>query len=121
MWRLCRRTASLQLVVIHHEDAQTEGRSGLGVAGHELFLVMIQVKIEWITGVGIDDHHVGVNHDQLSELQPVTAVGHVVARRYLLPFVRLLLRLGISEDLNNVVGFKTYAVDAAGDSRKRKN
>src|SRR5215467_5709611 len=37
---------SLELVEVHHKDPQAKRRCGLGVAGNQLFLIVVQVEIE---------------------------------------------------------------------------
>ncbi len=57
----------LQFIEIAHEHSQTESRSRFGVTGHELFLVVIKIEIEWVLRIHIDQHQVRIGHRELAE------------------------------------------------------
>jgi hypothetical protein len=68
-----------QFVEIPHKNTQAERWSNFGVAGGELFFVVIQVEVKGIAGIHIDEIHVRVGHQQLSEGKAISAIGHVIS------------------------------------------
>src|SRR5438874_2173791 len=110
-----------EITLVSDEDPNINTQAGcwrgLAVACDKLVFVAIQIEIEWVARVRIDDHHVSVGHQQFAELQAVAAIGHIVLRGNLDPWI--LFRL--AKNLHDVVAFKMNVGDLAGNPRRRKD
>src|SRR6185437_2824283 len=111
------RTGLFQLIEIHHINIKSKIWRGLAVSGHQLVLVAVQIKVKWVFGRRINQQEIGIGHEQLSKLQLVAAIRHIVLRRYLDPWIFPWL----TEDLNNVVAVQMNVSDLAGNLWRRKN
>src|SRR6266404_5081257 len=109
--------AAFEFAVVHHEHAQSEILGDLGVTGGQLFLVVVEIKIERVPGINVDQHQVGVVHGQFAKAQAVAAEGHVILCRNFGP--RIFLRR--AEDLDDVVALKPDIRYLSGDVWRREN
>ena len=69
----------MEFVEINHVHPQTELRRGLRVAGHKLFTIVVQVEVEWISGIFINQDKVGIVHGELAKAEHSAPVRHEIA------------------------------------------
>src|SRR5690242_2610965 len=71
--------AHSQLTVVRHVDPQTILQGVLRISSRELLLVVTEEEVEWIFGVHVDQHHIGVVHGEFAETQLPAEKCHVVS------------------------------------------
>ena len=72
-----------QLTVILHVDPQTILQGVLRISGRELLFVVTEEEVEWIFGIHVDQHHVGVVHGEFAETQLPAEKCHIVSTAFI--------------------------------------
>src|ERR671937_1843534 len=69
-----------KLIEIRHEYPQSKARGNFGVAGYQLFLIVVEIKIKRVFWIHVNDHQISIVHRKLAETELRTAIKHVVSR-----------------------------------------
>jgi hypothetical protein len=106
----------VQLVVVTHVNAKPKARSFLRISRHELLAIVVEIEVERITGIHVDQNHVGVTHRQLPETKLIFAICHVIRCRH--PLKPALL---MANRLDDLTVLRVYLRHLSEDVRRRQN